>query len=462
MIHEPTTSDTSFTSLTEQARLVREGAVTSRALVEQSLERIEQLDPRINAFRCVLEDGARADADTAQARVGAGEQAPLLGVPVAVKDNVDMAGELTTHGSGAVERRATEDSEVVKRLRAAGAVIVGKTNLPELAMWGHFTASQTHGVTRNPWNADRSTGGSSGGSAAAVAAGMVAGAVGSDGGASIRVPAALCGVFGMKPQRGLVPLAPDDGHWHGLTHFGPITRTAADAALLLDAIGRGDGSFAAAAAREPGRLRVGVALKPTLPQVRLTKPWRSGVDRTAERLRQLGHEVIDVKPRYGVLLPLAKPRYAAGVADDAARLEHPERLEKRSRRMAALGRRLHGRPLARALAREAAYAARVNEVFETVDVLLTPTVARAAGRADASARRGAFRTFNDMAPYVAYTTVWNYTGQPAAAVPAGFDDDGMPLSAQLVTRPGDNETLLSLAAQIERAGEWGGHRPALA
>ena len=448
MIHEPTTSDAAPASLVEQARRLRDGELTSRRLVDESLERIERLDPEINAFRCVLADSAREQADAAQARLDAGERAPLLGVPIAVKDNVDMSGETTTHGTAANERAASADSEVVRRLRAAGAVIVGKTNLPELAMWAHFTASEAHGVTRNPWNTERSAGGSSGGSAAAVAAGMVAAAVGSDGGASIRVPAAMCGVFGMKPQRDLVPLTPDEGHWHGLTHFGPITRTVADAALLLDVIGDSPESLAEAAAREPKRLRVGVALRPTLPQVRLTEPWRTGVERTARRLRELGHEVVDVKPRYGVLLPLAMPRYAAGVADDASRLDHPERLEKRSRRMASLGRKLHGRPLARAIAREAAYAERLNGMFDDIDVLLTPTVAKAPGKADASAGHGAIRTFNDMAPYVAYTTVWNYTGQPAAALPAGFDDEGMPLSVQLVTRPGDNATLLSLAAQL--------------
>jgi amidase len=459
MIHEPTSSDATFTGLAEQARRVRDGEVTARELVDESLERIARLDPELNAFRCVLADSARAEAGAAQARLDAGEHAPLLGVPVAVKDNVDMAGETTCHGTGAVDRPATADSEVVRRLRAAGAVIVGRTNLPELAMWGHFTASETHGVSRNPWNAERSTGGSSGGSAAAVAAGMVAAAVGSDGGASIRVPAAMCGVFGMKPQRGLVPMAPDDGHWHGLTHFGPITRSVADAGLLLDVIGDPEDSLEAAAAREPGRLRIGVALRSTLPQVRPSKPWREGVRRTAERLRELGHEVVDVKPRYGMLLPVIMPRYLAGVADDAARVDRPSALEKRSRRMAAIGRRLDGRPLRRAIEREPGIAKRINGVFDRVDVLLTPTVARPAPKADASGGRGAVRTFNDGAPYVAYTAVWNYTGQPAAAVPAGFDDDGMPLSAQLVTRPGDNETLISLAAQLERATRWTESRP---
>jgi amidase len=169
--------------------------------------------------------------------------------------------------------------------------------------------------------------------------------------------------------------------------------------------------------------------------------------------------VVEVKPRYGVLLPAIMPRYLAGVAEDAARLDLPEKLETRTRRMAAAGRKLHGRSLRRAVEREAAVAKRINAVFDEVDVLLTPMVAAVAGRADASEGRGAFRTFNDGAPYVAYTAVWNYTGQPAAAVPAGFDAEGMPLSVQLVARPGDERTLIGLAAQFGRAGGPIAHPP---
>src|SRR2546423_230652 len=161
MIHEPTHTLSPYTGLAEQARLVRDGEVTSRELVEMSLERIERLDPKLNAFRTVLADAARAEAAAADGRRGAGEEAPLLGVPVAVKDNVDMTGELTCHGTAANETRATSDAEAVRRLRAAGAVIVGKTNLPELAMWGQFTESKTYGPTRNPWNPERASGGSS-------------------------------------------------------------------------------------------------------------------------------------------------------------------------------------------------------------------------------------------------------------------------------------------------------------
>jgi amidase len=438
------------TGLAEQARLVREGEVTSRELVDASLARIDELDPKLNAFRCVFADSARTAAEAADARRTAGEDAPLLGVPVAVKDNMDVAGELTTHGTGAVTRAATSDAEVVRRLRAAGAIAIGKTNLPELALWGHFTSSKTHGVTRNPLNPERSPGGSSGGAAVAVASGMVAAAVGSDGGGSIRLPSAMCGVFGLKPQRDRVPLAPDDGHWHGLTAFGPIARSVGDAALLLDAIGDG-GPFHDAAASEPARLRIGVATKPTLPNVRPSKAVRAAVAATAERLRELGHDVLDVKPRYGMLLPVIMPRYLGGVADDAARLDRPEALEKRTRRMAAAGRRLSGRPLRRALEREEEAARRINSVFDDVDLLITPMIAKAVPKVDVSDGHGAFRTFNDGPPYVAYSAVWNYTGQPAAALPVGRDEDGMPQAVQLIARPDDERTLIALAAQLERA-----------
>ncbi|MEA2423169.1 MAG: amidase, partial [Thermoleophilaceae bacterium] len=371
--------------------------------------------------------------------------------PVAVKDNVDMAGELTMHGSAGNDRPAAADAEAVRRLRAAGAVIVGKTNLPELAMWGHFTESKSYGATRNPWNPERATGGSSGGSAAAVAAGMVAGALGSDGGASIRVPAALCGIVGIKPQRGRVTLAPDEDHWHGLTHFGPLARSVGDAALLLDVLGGSGTELAAAAAREPAPMRIGIAMKPGLPGIRLAKPWRAAVERVGETFASLGHEVVDAQPRYGAMLPVIMPRYLAGVADDAARLDDPDLLEPRSKRMAWAGRRLHGRPLRRALRREPAVAARLNRPFESVDALIMPTVAQPAEPVGASQARGAVRTFYRGGPYVCYTAQWNYTGQPAAALPAGFDDDGMPLSVQIVVRPGEDATLVALAAQLERA-----------
>src|SRR4051794_30729489 len=219
-----------FAGIARQADLVRAGEVSSADLVELYLERITRLDPELNAFRVVFAERARAEAAQADARRGAGDSGrPLLGVPVAVKDNVNVAGEVTAMGSNAYGDPAAEDSEVVRRLRAAGAVIVGKTHMSELAIFP-FTESLAWGQTRNPWDRGRSAGGSSGGSAVAVAAGMVGAAYASDGGGSIRIPASTSGLFGLKPQRGRVPLLPDLEHWHGLSAAGCGTRTGADTA----------------------------------------------------------------------------------------------------------------------------------------------------------------------------------------------------------------------------------------
>jgi amidase len=450
-------ADLAYAGVAQQAELVRSGAVSARELVELSLERIERLDPSVNAFRVVHAERARAEADAAQARVDAGEVAPLLGVPVAVKDNMDVAGEATTHGTGVAVEPAAADCEVVRRLRAAGAVVVGKTNMPELALWPQLTESQTWGATRNPWDPRRSTGGSSGGSAAAVAAAMVAGALGSDGGGSIRIPSAACGLFGIKPQRGRVPLAPDDDHWLGLSCFGPMTRTVADAAVLLDALAGGPAGYARAARTAPPRLRIAVSTRPTLP----AKPKaaaREAVASTADLLRSLGHVVRERDPDYGQIQPLFGPRYARGAWLDAQRLGRGAELERRTRGIVRLGGRLE-RLAARARAKEAVRATRINAVFDEHDVLMTPVTAAqppAVGRFDGA---GAVRTFLGAGGFACYTAVWNVTGQPAAAVPAGFDADGLPIAVQLVARPDDEATLFALAAQIEQARPWAHRRP---
>jgi amidase len=219
-------------------------------------------------------------------------------------------------------------------------------------------------------------------------------------------------------------------------------------------------SFAEAAMREPPKLRVAVSTKAILP-VRPSADARAAVDSTAELLRSLGHDVREQNPRYGQLLPEIMPRYLAGVCDDAARLQEPERLERRTRTLARLGRRLRGRPLARALRREAKVTARIGAIFTDHDVLLTPVTAKPAPRADGWRGKGALATFDGGRPYVCYTAVWNYTGQPAAAVPAGIAQDGLPLAVQLVGRPNAETTLISLAAQLEAARPWSQHRPPL-
>ena len=459
MTSETTSSaaDLAYAGVAHQAELVRSGAVTARELVELSLERIGRPDPSINAFRVVRAERTLAEADAAQGRLRDGDAPALLGVPIAVKDNMDVAGELTTHGTGVVGEPARGDCEVVRRLRAAGAIVVGKTNMPELALWPQLTDSQTWGATRNPWDPQRSTGGSSGGSAAAVAAAMVAGALGSDGGGSIRIPSSACGLFGLKPQRGRVPLSPDDDHWLGLSCFGPMTRTVADAALLLDALADGPTGYAKAARSAPPRLRIAVSTKPTLP-AKPSAAAREAIDATADLLRSLGHVVRERDPDYGQVQPLFGPRYARGAWLDAQRLGRPSELERRTRGIVRVGARME-RMAARARAKEAARAARINAIFEEHDVLMTPVTAAQplpVGRFDGA---GAARTFLGAGAFACYTAIWNVTGQPAASMPTGFDGDGMPTAVQLVGRPDDEATLFALAAQIEQARPWAHRRP---
>jgi amidase len=460
--------DVAFAGIAAQADLIRRGEISSRELTEFTLERIVDLDPQLNAFRVVLANRAIEEAERADQRRGSGEEAPLLGVPVAVKDNVDVAGEVTTHGTDAYGGAAIDDAEIVRRLRAAGAVIVGKTLLPELAIWP-FTESEAWGATRNPWNTGLSTGGSSGGSAAAVAAGMVGVAHASDGGGSIRIPAACCGLFGLKPQRGRVSLMPDAEHWYGLSVFGCLSRTVLDSAIFLDAVrghAHGDAHtapepgtpFTEAARTPPGKLRIAFTTKPIAPGP-VADEVEKAVHETAELLRSVGHEVREQAPKWGFQLPAFLPRYLAGIRDDANRMAHPERLHRKTRRLVSFGERLRGRPLRWALAAEAGHARRLGELFEEFDVLITPTLARLPVELGRWQDKGMAATIAGVARYVPFTTPWNLTGQPAAAVPAGFSAEGLPRSVQLVGRPADETTLISLSAQLERERPWADRRP---
>jgi amidase len=450
------TDELPYAGVARQAELLRSGEITATELMQLHLDRIDRLDGELNAFRVVRAERALEEARAAHERLRAGDEVPLLGVPVAVKDNMDVAGELTTHGTGLVTEPATTDCEAVRRLRAAGAVIVGKTNMPELALWPQLTESQTFGATRNPWDRQRSPGGSSGGSAVAVVAGLVAGALGSDGGGSIRVPAASCGVFGIKPQRGRVPLEPDADHWLGLTSFGPFARSVGDGALLLDVLA-GTTAYSQAARGAPGRLRIAVSTKPTLPAK--PKPTaREAVASTADLLRSLGHDVRERDPAYGQVQPLFGPRYARGAWLDAERLGRRSGLERRTRGIVRVGARMEGMAR-RARAKESARAARINVIFDDHDLLVTPVTAAPpapVGRYDGA---GAVRTFFAAGEFACYTAVWNVTGQPAASIPAGFDDDGLPTAVQLVARPDDEATLLAVAAQLEAARPWASARP---
>jgi amidase len=452
-----------FAGAAEQARLLASGTITAPALLDVYLDRITRIDPELRSYRVVLADSARREAAAAQDRLNAGERLPLLGVPIAIKDDTDVAGEFTTYGSSAHGPARTDDSEVVRLLRAAGAVIVGKTAVPELMIWP-FTETLTYGATRNPWNTDYAPGGSSGGSGAAMAAGLAALALGSDGMGSIRIPSTWGGLFGIKPQRDRVPLAPHDGAWCGLSVYGPIARTVEDAALFLDVtttMPAPEGGFVAAAKRTPGRLRIALSAKAPLPLTRVGKAQRAAMDEAGVLLRDLGHEVVERDPDYppSAVYSHALPRYFRGVYDDAKALPHPERLDRRTRAFARIGGLIPARTMAAIMTAESDLAARVQSIFDDVDVLITPGTAAGPSRVGAYQRRGAISTLALVAARVPFQALFNVTGQPAAVVPWGLDGNGIPTSIQLVGRPFDEATLLALGAQLEAARPWAQRRP---
>jgi amidase len=458
-------TDTAFAGVAGQADLVRRGEASARELAELALARIERLDPELNAFGAVYPERALAEADAADRRRAGGEDAPLLGVPVGIKDEMDLAGEVTSRGSGANTARAAADAESVRRLRAAGAVVVGKTTMPELGLWP-FTESVTWGVTRNPWDAERTPGGSSGGSAAAVAAGLVPFALAADGAGSIRIPAACCGLFGLKPQRGRVSRAPRDGDDRPWIVYGPLTRSVRDTALVLDVLadplpGDPPGPFAAAAAAGPGRLRIAVSDAFPVGTVGRLKPEvRGALDGTAELLRSLGHDVAEDEHERSLRdVVTVLGTMFRGLRDFVEEVERPQRLERRTRAMARPGALVSERSRGRLLAAEQRMAARIGAFFEDYDVMMTPVMSEPAVLAGLMESRGAIRTFLWESSWVPFEVVWNSTGQPAASVPAGFSDDGLPLAVQLVGRPGAEATLLSLAAQLEAARPWADRRP---
>lgn len=455
-----------FAGAAEQARMLATGAVTAPKLAELYLDRINRLDPELRAYRTVFADQARAEAAAAQERLDAGERLPLLGVPIAIKDDVDVAGATTTYGSNAHGPAPTRDAEVVRLLRDAGAVILGKTAVPEMMIWP-FTETIAYGATHNPWDLARTPGGSSGGSAAAVAAGLAPIALGSDGAGSIRIPSTWCGLYGLKPQRDRVPLAPHDDAWCGMSVYGPLAHTVEDAALFLDvtcdkAMPGPQGGFVRAASRPPNRLRIALSVNvPPLVTSHRDAEQRAAVHQAGALLRELGHNVIVREidyPKTGVYGHVL-PRYFRGIYDDVRTLPHAERLDSRTRGMARIGRMISDSRLAKIRAAEAEFSARVLSIFDDVDVVITPGTATGPSRVGAYRRLGAVSTLSLVAARTPYQAAFNATGQPAAVVPWGLDRHGLPLSIQLVGRPYDEATLLALSAEIEADRPWADRRP---
>jgi amidase len=454
------TDQHAFAGVAGSLELLRSGEASPRELVELCLRRIQRLDPQLNSFRKVLAERALIEADQATARLKAGDDRPLLGLPIAVKDDVGVAGETLSFGSNAHDGPEPQDWELVRRLRAAGAIVVGITNVPELMIWP-FTETATHGITRNPWDPQRTPGGSSGGSGAAVAAGLVPAATGSDGGGSIRIPSAACGLVGLKPEHDRISYAPRKHGWHGLSTLGFLARSVLDSAVLYEAV-TGE-PWKAAAQRDPGRLRIAVSYKvPPGLIAKLDPQIRRGVEQTVEVLRSLGHEIVERDPDYGTTSFAWTARYFRGIHDDAVAMAYPERLEPRTKGMARIGRLVGRRGLDRALAAAEGQRARVNAIFDDVDVVIGPATATLPPAAGQWTGAGGLRTFNGAARFVPFSPAWNHLGNPAMTFPAGLSVEGLPLSVQVVARPRAEETLISLAAQVERERPWADRRPPLA
>ncbi len=463
--------DLAFAGIAEQARLLRERAVSSRELVALYIDRIERFDPKLNSFRDVFVEQAQAQASAADERLAGGEEGALLGVPVAVKDELDITGFVTRHGTLGYDRPATSDSEHVRRIRQAGAIVLGKTNLPELAITG-FTESEFNGETRNPWNTARTPGGSSGGSAAAVAAGLIGAASASDGAGSIRIPAANCGLFGLKTQRGRISLMPESEHWYGMSKTGCVTRRVIDTALWLDvASGPAPGdahtpppserSFVEAAGTDPGRLRVATSVTPVraLAPPIVDESVVRAVETVAGVLRDRGHTVGERNPDYGSVGNEIAPMYLRGIRQHYEQVPHKDRLERRTRGFARLGRLVPERMLQSSLAKQAGHSARINRLFDDFDLLVTPVTGEPPVRVGKWEGQGAMRTAIGMSRTYPFTAVWNYTGQPAASVPAGFTDDGLPLGVMLIAAPNREDLILAVAAQLEADLGWPDRRP---
>jgi amidase len=463
----------------ELAALVRSGELSAAELTEAALARIDALQPQVNAFVDVDHDGARAAA----AAIAAGDERPFAGVPIAIKNNRAVTGlRLTTGAVLSGDFRPQRDHNVTRRLRAAGFVIVGTTTLPE---WGILpvTEGRRCGPTRNPWDLQRTPGGSSGGSAAAVAAAMVPLAHGNDGGGSLRIPAACCGLVGLKPQRGRISLAPDVGEQF-LVVDGVLTRTVRETALLLDVLAGselGDTSwapppaepFAATAAREPRRLRIGVTTLMPLLEADLHPACARAAHDAARLLEGLGHEVEEVRPpwQHPGLLDLFTHAFGPAVCSSMAsaamlhgrtapREEDVEPLSwalwERCSQMTAVQATMANYRL-QALGRE------ITTWAAPYDALLTPALAQPPlpiGTLDPCGP-DPLGTFERSGHFTPYSAISNVTGTPAISLPL-YQHDDLPLGVQLIGRPAQEGALLALAAQVEAAAPWAGRVAPLA
>jgi amidase len=443
---------------------VRRREVSPAELVDDAFRRLEPVEPRLNAFvtTCHLEASAAAAAANEL------PDAPFRGVPIAIKDLTDTAGIRTTYSSRAfAEHVPLEDAAVVRRLRAAGFIVIGKTNTCELGTTA-VTESALNGVCRNPWDPARTPGGSSGGAGAHVAAGVLPLAHGTDGGGSVRIPASCCGLFGLKPSRGRVSSAPHGDGAFPLTQSGPLSSTVRDAAAFLDVVGGyepGDSAplalpdepFATQVERPPGRLRIAVTVEPPL-EYPVDAPCVAAARDAARLLAELGHDVLEATPpwrddglleRFGVLWRMGPA--LSGVP--------PAELEPLNRALAEAAHATTALEYAGAVLAMQRYARLVTAFWNDVDLVLTPTLAKLPVPVGwVLEPEDPWEQYRRAAEFTPFTAFANVTGQPAASVPFAVAE-GLPVGIQLIGRVGEEATLLRLAAQLEQTRPWSGRRP---
>jgi amidase len=433
----------------ETVAAVRAGTTTARAAVQASLDRIAAVDGRLGAYQVVRTERALAEADELDRRTDLATL-PLAGLPMAIKENVEVEGEPMRDGSAASDPAPQQrDHEVVRRLRAAGAVVVGLTRVPELSVFG--ATDSVYGITRNPWDVTRTPGGSSGGSAAAVASGTVPVAHGNDGMGSIRIPAACCGLVGIKPGLGLVPSDLWNGSWFGMAENGVLGTAVADVALLLSVM-----ADAPALADVPPveQLRVAVSVRSPALGTPVDGAWADAARHVADTLAGAGHRVREADPPYDTRMALSGiARWTVGTAMDAELLVDPTRLEPRVARHAAIGRRLQQRGWPKEEGR-ARWRSAAERFFADHDVLVTPALAQRPLPAASWGRRGWLANVVANARYAPFAAPWNLAGWPAMTVPAGMHPKGTPVAVQLVAPPGQESRLLSVAAQLEQLRPW--------
>ena len=462
----------------EQAAGIRLGQISPVELVDHYLDRIDRIGDQVGAFVTVTDEIARAQAKDAEDTLRSADAAllpPLFGVPTAIKDLNLTAGIRTTLGSRVfADFIPPVDDHVVTLLRAAGTISLGKTNTPEFGL-PCYTENALCPPARTPWDLSRSAGGSSGGAAAAVAAGLVPFAQGSDGGGSIRIPASVCGLFGIKVSRGRISNGPIGGDTNGLAWNGPITRTVRDAAAMLDAMAvpmpgdphwapplAGGASFLSYAGRPPGRLRVGRFCAPQITETQVHPDVLAAWEDASTLLGELGHEVVDIVPPF---TPAAVPLFEAlwsvaahGAPVDPARQDE---LSPLTRWLRANGAKVTGPQYVAALSTLQMLSRRSIAETAQYDVVLTPTLAQPpvpvgwfTDGADPA------ENFERQKRFTPFTSVYNMTGQPAVNVPL-YWADGLPIGVMLVGRPAGEAQLISLAAQLEDARPWAERHPDL-